>query len=85
VLDLCVGGYNTEIRSSHVVEICAVLEYYAVYNGNSVLTFLDCLLVLSSAFKNSWSLKMGPVACLGMVVMNYYYKYTHKMSNKMQH
>lgn len=86
MLDLCVGGYNIEIRSSHiVVEICAVLQYYVVYNGNPVQMFLDNLLVPSSTLKNPWPLKMGPIGCLEMVVMNYYYKYTHKSSNKMQH
>jgi len=38
MLDLCVGGYNIELRSTHVVEICALLEYYAAYSGNSVPT-----------------------------------------------
>ena len=39
MLDLCVGGYNIELKSTHiVVEICALLEYYAAYSGNSVPT-----------------------------------------------
>jgi len=39
MLDQCVGGYNIELRSSHiVVEICNLLEYYAAYSGNSVPT-----------------------------------------------
>jgi len=39
MLDLCVGGYYIELRSSHIVgEICALLEYYAAYSGNSVPT-----------------------------------------------
>ena len=38
MLDLCVGGYNIELGASHVLEMCALLEYYAAYSGNSVPT-----------------------------------------------
>jgi len=38
MLDLCIGGYNNELRSNHIVEICALLEYYAPYSSNSVPT-----------------------------------------------
>jgi hypothetical protein len=51
MLDLCVGGYNIELWSSHV-EICALLGCYAVYIGNSILTFWNNLLVPLSRLKN---------------------------------
>jgi len=74
MLDLCVGGYNIELRSTYiVVEICAFQKYYAAYSGNSVPTLWDNLLVPFSRLKNSWHLKMGPIVCLEMVVMNYQY------------
>lgn len=73
MLDLYVGDYNIELRSSHVAEICALLAYYAAHSGNYVPTLWDNLLVPSSRLKNSWPLKMGPIGCLEMVVMNYHY------------
>jgi hypothetical protein len=50
-------------------EICAVLGYYEVSNGNPLLTVWDNVSVPSSRIKK---LKMGPICCPEMLVKDYH-------------
>jgi hypothetical protein len=57
---------------------CALMGYYAVSSGISLLMFWDNLLVPFSRvnhpfFLDSWSFKMGPIGCPKMSVRNYQY------------
>jgi len=45
----------TAVRAG-IVEICALLEYYAAFSGNSWLTFRDKPLVKSSKKKSQWGI-----------------------------
>jgi hypothetical protein len=58
----------------NVDEVCALLEYYAALNGNSVPTFRDNLSVLSSRVEKSKSepMEMGLMGCPEMSVENYH-------------
>jgi hypothetical protein len=47
-----------------VVEICALLGYYAAWNGDSIPTFQDILSISSSSIKKpkkKGPLKVGPI------------------------
>jgi len=61
-----------------VDEICALLGYYTVYSGNSLMMFRDNLPVPSSMVKQiktwiSGHLKMGPAGSSETMVRNYHY------------
>jgi hypothetical protein len=62
---------TTQTVNSYSFEICTLMGYYKTFNGITLKTFRDSLLVPFSAVKNSWFLKMGPIGCPKTPVRNY--------------
>jgi len=70
-----ISGFRHE-----VYDISALLGYYTVYGGVSLLIFWDSLLVASSGVKH-----IGPVGCPKMSVRNYHHEFCNKPKERKSH